>query len=73
MEKWKKSRNFGKNLAEIWKFENIWKFVKNRNFEKKFGNLNLFLKSGNKLETWKTIVNLENIWKFGKTFENILF
>ena len=54
MEKWKKSRNFGKNLAEIWKFENIWKFVKNRNFEKKFGNLTFFFG------------NLETNWKLGK-------
>ena len=35
---WKKRRNLGKNL-EIWRkfgnFENIWKFGKNQNLEKK--------------------------------------
>ena len=66
----------GENL-EVWKrFGNInknWKFGGKMEISKKFGNLIKIWKVGKdleiwkkRLENWKEIENLENIWKFEK-------
>ena len=53
-------------------FENIWKFGKNRNLQKKIcWKSGKNWKSGKKLETWKKFGNLENIWNEFGNLENI--
>ena len=47
----------------------MWKFGKNLEIWKKFGNFKKNWKFEKKLEMWKKIRNLERIWKFGKNLE----